>query len=207
LIPHLLVAMTYTASERNGFRQLSRLVSRYEPQKHVSGEVVIISTWLSGSARHIAPYIAICQVVAPGAKILLIQSPMDSFLSPYFNQARNIRPAIENPSPPFSENANVPHSISHILQWWRKQHAPAFASMEVGDGKSAPAIWSRRRFIIWCRWREIKISGFPVDRFVEWFNCESFRARCCRLCAVGTGNVDYVGALPETRDGNMPVRL
>jgi hypothetical protein len=81
-------------AESSGFQALSRSISIYEPREPAKGQLVILATWLGGTAKHIARYTSLYKKVAPSAKILLIQGPMDSFLAPYPIQRSNIRPAI-----------------------------------------------------------------------------------------------------------------
>ncbi|KAF2470887.1 cytochrome P450 [Lindgomyces ingoldianus] len=78
-----------------GFRPLSRSISLYEPREPAKGQLIILATWLGGTAKHIAKYTTLYKTLAPSAKILLIQGPIDSFLAPYPIQRRNIRPAID----------------------------------------------------------------------------------------------------------------
>lgn len=81
-------------AQSTGFRLLSRSISLYEPGEPAKGQLIILATWLGGTAKHIAKYISLYKSLAPKAKILLIQAPMGSFLAPYPIQRRNIRPAI-----------------------------------------------------------------------------------------------------------------
>ncbi|KAH7130057.1 hypothetical protein B0J11DRAFT_243441 [Dendryphion nanum] len=82
-------------TEKTGFRALSRSIFLYEPHEPAKGQLVILATWLGGTAKHIAKYTSIYKAIAPKARILLILGPLDGFLSPYPIQRRNIRPAIE----------------------------------------------------------------------------------------------------------------
>jgi hypothetical protein len=82
-------------ADSTGFWSLSRSIFLYEPREYVNGQLVILATWLGGAAKHIAKYTSLYKALAPSAKILLIQAPMDSFLAPYPIQRRNIRPAID----------------------------------------------------------------------------------------------------------------
>lgn len=89
------MAKTSRTNESIELRSLSRSISIYEPREPASGEMIILATWLGGTAKHIGKYTSLYRTVAPNAKILLIKAPMDSFLAPYSIQRRNIRPAID----------------------------------------------------------------------------------------------------------------
>jgi hypothetical protein len=82
-------------SKLSKYRSLSRSISIHEPRESVTGQLIIIATWLGATTKHIVKYAALYEVIAPNAKILLIQAPMDSFLLPYPIQEINIRPAVD----------------------------------------------------------------------------------------------------------------
>lgn len=76
------------------FRPLSRFISLHEPPEPSKGQLIILATWLGGTKKHTAKYTSLYSSLAPNARILLIEAPLDTFLNPYWMQRRNIRPAI-----------------------------------------------------------------------------------------------------------------
>ncbi|KAI9039422.1 TMEM53 family protein [Aspergillus affinis] len=63
------------------------------PEKPHHGQLVVICTWLSASPRHIGKYLDLHRAVAPGARILLIESEVAILVSSYAHQRRRIQPA------------------------------------------------------------------------------------------------------------------
>lgn len=101
-------------AESTGFRPLSRSISIYEPREPAKGQLIILATWLGGTAKHIAKYTSLYKTVAPNAKILLIQGPLISFLAPYPIQRSNIAPAIDPIAQVLKEcGYSATHSDSH----------------------------------------------------------------------------------------------
>lgn len=62
-------------------RLIGPRTSLYTPSLAVPGQLVIICTWLGVSKKVIAKYVALYQVIAPGAKILLIESNVPILVS------------------------------------------------------------------------------------------------------------------------------
>jgi hypothetical protein len=77
------------------YRRLSRSISIHEPREPAAGQLIILATWLGATTKHVAKYTSLYESIAPNAKLLLIQAPMDSFLLPYSIQEMNIRPALD----------------------------------------------------------------------------------------------------------------
>jgi hypothetical protein len=76
------------------FSKLGPRISLYTPPSHVSGELILLCTWLGAARKHIDKYIAAYRTIAPSAKILLIQSDVTSVTSPYPSQRKAIMPAV-----------------------------------------------------------------------------------------------------------------
>lgn len=64
-----------------GFRHIGPRTSLYTPSTAVVGQLVIICTWLGASKKVIAKYVALYQLITPGAKILLIESNVPILVS------------------------------------------------------------------------------------------------------------------------------
>ena len=80
------------------FPNFNRIATRtwlYTPEKKVDGQLVVICTWLGALPKHIAKYVTIYQAVAPGARILLVESEVSILVSSYARQRRFIRPAVD----------------------------------------------------------------------------------------------------------------
>ncbi|KAL9629774.1 MAG: hypothetical protein Q9164_006730, partial [Protoblastenia rupestris] len=76
------------------FLSLGPRTSLYTPAKPTKGELVIMSTWLGAAPKHIAKYTAVYQRIAPGARILLIESAVPILVSSYARQRAAIVPAV-----------------------------------------------------------------------------------------------------------------
>lgn len=68
--------------------------SLYTPSKPEDGQLVILCTWLGAGPRTIAKYIALYRRVAQDARILLIQSDVQTLISSYAYQRKAILPAV-----------------------------------------------------------------------------------------------------------------
>ena len=80
------------------YPKFNRIATRtwlYSPEKKVDGQLVVICTWLGALPKHISKYITIYQAVAPGARILLIESEVSILVSSYARQKRCIRPSVD----------------------------------------------------------------------------------------------------------------
>ncbi|KAK1141897.1 hypothetical protein N8T08_008410 [Aspergillus melleus] len=64
------------------------------PEKPLPGQLVVICTWLGASSKHISKYLDLHRGVAPGARILLIESEVAILVSSYAHQRRRIQPAV-----------------------------------------------------------------------------------------------------------------
>ncbi|KAH8433953.1 TMEM53 family protein [Aspergillus melleus] len=64
------------------------------PEKPLPGQLVVICTWLGASSKHIGKYLDLHRAVAPGARILLIESEVAILVSSYAHQRRRIQPAV-----------------------------------------------------------------------------------------------------------------
>ncbi len=63
----------------------------YTPPKPNSGDLIILCTWMGAARKHIDKYIAVYHDVAPGARILLIESSVDSLTSAFVRRQRVIK--------------------------------------------------------------------------------------------------------------------
>ena len=82
------------ASLLNDFIKIGPRTSLFTPQKPTSGQLIIICTWLGAARKHISKYIALYQKIAPGARILLIESNVPILISSYVKQRDHIKPAV-----------------------------------------------------------------------------------------------------------------
>lgn len=76
------------------FLRLGPRISLFTPEKPTKGHLIIISTWLGAAPKHIAKYTAVYQRIAPGARILLIESAVPILVSSYARQRAAIIPAV-----------------------------------------------------------------------------------------------------------------
>ena len=53
----------------------------YSPPQPVPGQLIIICTWLGAAKKHIAKYTKLYQQIAPGSRILLIESNVQILVS------------------------------------------------------------------------------------------------------------------------------
>lgn len=77
------------------FDSLGPRMSLYSPPDPAPGQLVILCTWLGAGKKHIAKYAGGYRGIAPGAKILLIESSVLIIASPYTRQWEAIKPAAE----------------------------------------------------------------------------------------------------------------
>lgn len=75
------------------FVHIGPRASLYTPPQPVNGQLVIICTWLGAKGKHIAKYTSLYQRIAPGARILLVESNVAILVSSYARQRSDIRPA------------------------------------------------------------------------------------------------------------------
>ena len=78
----------------NDFIKIGPRTSLFTPQKPSSGQLIIICTWLGAASKHISKYIALYRKIAPGARILLIESNVPILISSYVKQRDHIKPAV-----------------------------------------------------------------------------------------------------------------
>ncbi|MCJ1288479.1 hypothetical protein MMC34_000007 [Xylographa carneopallida] len=76
------------------FVPLGPRISLYTPAKPAKGQLIIICTWLGAAPKHVAKYTAVYQRIAPGARILLVQSAVPILVSSYARQRAAIIPAV-----------------------------------------------------------------------------------------------------------------
>ena len=62
--------------------------------KHYPGQLVIVCTWLGAAHKHISKYTTLYKRIAPGARILLIESNVPILVSSYVYQRRQIHCAV-----------------------------------------------------------------------------------------------------------------
>ena len=83
-----------TATSRlDGFRKIGPRTSLFTPSKPTPGQLIIICTWLGAAPKHIAKYTGLYQSIAPGARILLIESNVPILISSYAHQRDVIKAA------------------------------------------------------------------------------------------------------------------
>lgn len=81
-------------SSQTGFLPLGPRISLYTPEQPTKGQLVIICTWLGAAPKHIAKYTTVYQRIAPGARILLVESAVPILVSSYARQRAAIIPAV-----------------------------------------------------------------------------------------------------------------
>lgn len=81
-------------SSHPDFLPLGPRISLYTPREPTKGQLVIISSWLGAAPKHIAKYTAVYQRIAPGARILLLESAVPILVSSYARQRAAIIPAV-----------------------------------------------------------------------------------------------------------------
>ncbi|TAQ89915.1 hypothetical protein B7494_g1761 [Chlorociboria aeruginascens] len=74
-------AIPSTSSALTDFISIGPRTSLYTPTQHVPGELVIICTWLGAAKKHISKYLSLYKQIAPGARILLIESNVPILVS------------------------------------------------------------------------------------------------------------------------------
>ena len=62
----------------------------HTPPKPTSGQLIVLCTWLGAARKHISKYTAMYRCIAPGARILLIESSIGSLTSAFFRRRRGI---------------------------------------------------------------------------------------------------------------------
>ena len=82
------------ASSLKNFINVGPRTSLFTPQSPTSGHLIIICTWLGAARKHIAKYTTLYQEIAPGARILLIESNVPILISSYVRQRNAIKPAV-----------------------------------------------------------------------------------------------------------------
>lgn len=82
------------ASLLKDFIKIGPRTSLFTPQKPTSGQLIILCTWLGAVRKHISKYVALYQKIAPGARILLIESNVPILISSYVRQRDAIKPAV-----------------------------------------------------------------------------------------------------------------
>lgn len=82
------------AAPSAAFIRIGPRTSLYTPSQPMSGQLIIICTWLGAARKHITKYTTLYQQVAPGARILLIESSVPILVSSYKRQRDAINPAV-----------------------------------------------------------------------------------------------------------------
>ena len=84
-----------TATSRlDEFRRIGPRTSLFTPSKPTPGQLIIMCTWLGAAPKHIAKYTRLYQSIAPGARILLVESNIPILTSSYAHQRDVIKPAV-----------------------------------------------------------------------------------------------------------------
>ena len=76
------------------FVHIGPRASLYTPSKSSVGQLVILCTWLGAARKHITKYTTLYQRIAPGARILLIESNVPILVSAYARQRNQIQSAV-----------------------------------------------------------------------------------------------------------------
>ncbi|KAL9090556.1 MAG: hypothetical protein Q9159_001900 [Coniocarpon cinnabarinum] len=77
------------------FKRIGPRISLYTPDDgRVSGQLIVICTWLGAARKHIAKYMSLYQSVAPEARILLVESDVAILISSYRFQRQAVQPAV-----------------------------------------------------------------------------------------------------------------
>ena len=82
------------ASLLNDFIKIAPRISFFTPQNPTGGQLIILCTWLGAARKHISKYTALYRNLAPGARILLVESNLPIITSSYARQRRAIKPAL-----------------------------------------------------------------------------------------------------------------
>ena len=82
------------ASLLNDFIKIGPRTSLFTPLNPTSGQLIIICTWLGAARKHISKYFALYRQIAPGARILLVESNVPILISSYVRQRNDIKPAV-----------------------------------------------------------------------------------------------------------------
>lgn len=85
---------TIMTSPLSEFRQIGPRTSLYTPSKPEAGQLIILCTWLGAGRKHIAKYTSLYQHLAPGSRILLVQSAVPILISSYAHQRKAIQSAV-----------------------------------------------------------------------------------------------------------------
>ncbi len=97
-----------TLSPRSEFVPLGPRISLYTPEQPITGQMIIICTWLGAIPKHIAKYTDVYRGIAPGARILLIESAVPILVSSYARQRAAIVPAVTVVLAALAECSHVP---------------------------------------------------------------------------------------------------
>lgn len=76
-------------------QKLTPRIWLYTPEAPAPGQLVILCSWADARQQHIARYIQLHNTIAPGASILLIQTPATILVSPYAWQRAALKPAVQ----------------------------------------------------------------------------------------------------------------
>ena len=76
------------------FVKIGPRASLFTPPTPISGQISILCTWSGAARKHILKYTTLYQSVAPGARILLIESDFSILTSTYVKQRKEIKAAV-----------------------------------------------------------------------------------------------------------------
>lgn len=68
--------------------------SLYTPPNPIKGQLIVLCTWLGAARKNIRKYISLHQRIAPGVRVLLIESTIPMLMSTYARQRSAINPAV-----------------------------------------------------------------------------------------------------------------
>lgn len=100
------------------FVPLGPRISLYSPANPTRGQLIILCTWLGAAPKHIAKYTTVYNRIAPGARILLIESGVPILVSSYARQRAAIVPAVlavMDMLSGCSENKTTPKILLHMF--------------------------------------------------------------------------------------------
>lgn len=209
-----------------GFEHIGVRTWLYTPDKPAVGELVIICSWLGAMPKYIVKYTSLYQQIAPGARILLIESNIRILASPYLYQRAVIQPAVEvvrdsmllaatsfqNPIRPrillhtFSNGGA--NTATQLLLALRKQvHEPLpLAGLVLDSSPARVRYWRAHRAMVFSLSPPTRVPGtfavhFMLAALYAWIACGNEDP--CRL--MRRTLLDDRALKPDKRDGAAQV--
>ena len=123
------------SSPLHDFINLGPRTSLFTPQNPTPGQLIVLCTWLGAAPKHIFKYASLYKSIAPGARILLVESDIASITSTYVRQREAIRPAVAATLDTISECGIVP-----IKETTQVGNGSREKPISISTGKAAPRI-------------------------------------------------------------------